>query len=384
MDEADFAALERLHKLHGSGALTAEEFAEQKSRVLGGKPPLPRAEDQTFHRAMFAGTPPLIAGGRPTRWLLVGAAAVAVGVLLAAQLGGLFDREGEQAGTRSSARGVSIQPVAETNVQEHASPAAAPNSSPSFDCRRASTSVERMICADPTLADKDRRVAAWFSKSLSDFPDGRAYVIADQRAWLGERNRCTNSRCVHMSYNKRLLLLQWAEQNSSCRGGSGDQPETLAACDRREKLDAQLSRLGMCYGREGEFGNETEWHVCGEGSIGANNKPIRALNPQTAEGAKTLASVPAKFRGEWNRSPDACGRHEDDSEMVLAANSIAFWESDGPITKIVQIDPHALILTARLSGEGETWTTTMRFRLSKDGQALTEIDSDNPFERRRC
>jgi hypothetical protein len=63
------------------------------------------------------------------------------------------------------------------------------------------------------------------------------------------------------------LLSQWHDENGECRGGSGDKPETLEACDRREELSVKIGRLNWCYGREGEYGYQNEWHQCGPTSL---------------------------------------------------------------------------------------------------------------------
>ncbi|WP_275782648.1 hypothetical protein [Pararhizobium gei] len=60
------------------------------------------------------------------------------------------------------------------------------------------------------------------------------------------------------------LLSQWHRENTTCRGSSGNSPETMAACDRRESIYGKLKSVGWCYGREGEYGYQMDWHVCDE------------------------------------------------------------------------------------------------------------------------
>ncbi|MGO7153188.1 hypothetical protein [Rhizobium leguminosarum] len=62
------------------------------------------------------------------------------------------------------------------------------------------------------------------------------------------------------------LIAQWGEENGSCRGNSGDVPETWKACERREAVGAKLDKIGWCYGREGEAGYQHQWHECGPDS----------------------------------------------------------------------------------------------------------------------
>lgn len=61
----------------------------------------------------------------------------------------------------------------------------------------------------------------------------------------------------------KRIIAQWHDQNRACRGGSGDGDETLRACNRREVIDAKLKAMGWCYGREGEYGYQMNWHICG-------------------------------------------------------------------------------------------------------------------------
>lgn len=59
------------------------------------------------------------------------------------------------------------------------------------------------------------------------------------------------------------IISQWQTENGDCRGGPGNSAETLLACARREAVGAKLEAIGWCYGREGAYGYQMEWHVCG-------------------------------------------------------------------------------------------------------------------------
>ena len=52
----------------------------------------------------------------------------------------------------------------------------------------------------------------------------------------------------------------------ACRGGSGDDPETLQACEDREEIVRELNDLGYCYGHTYEATADWHWHQCEEGS----------------------------------------------------------------------------------------------------------------------
>ncbi len=62
----------------------------------------------------------------------------------------------------------------------------------SFDCQKASTSVERAICASPELSELDTTLGAHYSGAMAKLaPDQRDALRSGQRAWLQTRNACT-------------------------------------------------------------------------------------------------------------------------------------------------------------------------------------------------
>jgi uncharacterized protein YecT (DUF1311 family) len=62
---------------------------------------------------------------------------------------------------------------------------------PSFDCSRASTVVEKEICAIPEFANLDSRIAALLVQALAIVSARDAEALrGDQRAWLKDRDDC--------------------------------------------------------------------------------------------------------------------------------------------------------------------------------------------------
>ncbi|MDX0850131.1 hypothetical protein GOD74_17150 [Sinorhizobium medicae] len=56
------------------------------------------------------------------------------------------------------------------------------------------------------------------------------------------------------------LIEQWAQLTDDCRGGRGDDPETMKQCDKRSEVSERLEVLGYCY--EGEDNATSEWRRC--------------------------------------------------------------------------------------------------------------------------
>ncbi|NUH65860.1 DUF1311 domain-containing protein [Sulfitobacter sp. S0837] len=80
----------------------------------------------------------------------------------------------------------------------------------SFDCNLAATTVEKTICADAALSKLDRQMAdAFKSARRSASKSKSASILADQRAWIGQRNACSSDRrCLRNAMQKRIADLK--------------------------------------------------------------------------------------------------------------------------------------------------------------------------------
>lgn len=106
------------------------------------------------------------------------------------------------------------------------------------------------------------------------------------------------------------LISQWTEQNSVCRGGSGDSPATNMACERREAISEKLQTAGWCYGREGEYGYQVRWHAC-EATSYTQESAVAVASSATFK-RPDLSSYPARGRLSGNTvMPDFKGRDRE-------------------------------------------------------------------------
>ncbi len=65
------------------------------------------------------------------------------------------------------------------------------HAAPSFDCRRASSVVEKELCGVPELGDLDRGIATLFTQALAVLNTADAGALrAEQRTWLHDRDDC--------------------------------------------------------------------------------------------------------------------------------------------------------------------------------------------------
>ena len=84
---------------------------------------------------------------------------------------------------------------------------AGPSYATSFDCAKASSIVETLICRDPALSQLDDRLSAAYSAARTR--SGNApQVSAEQRAWMVQRNQCQTAACVSGAYSARIAALE--------------------------------------------------------------------------------------------------------------------------------------------------------------------------------
>ncbi|MBS0518862.1 MAG: DUF3298 domain-containing protein [Proteobacteria bacterium] len=91
----------------------------------------------------------------------------------------------------------------------------------SFDCAKASNTIERTICARPELAQADRTLAAVYA-ALAGKLSGAAkdHLVKDQVAWIAARNKaCTGdteeiARCLKDRYVSRTQSLRVLERGT--------------------------------------------------------------------------------------------------------------------------------------------------------------------------
>jgi uncharacterized protein len=83
----------------------------------------------------------------------------------------------------------------------------------SFDCEKAKSAMEKMICADAELSKLDEEMADVYKAALLDEERSQS-IQQNQKQWLKERNSCIDASCVNLSYTTRLNELSLAQEKS--------------------------------------------------------------------------------------------------------------------------------------------------------------------------
>lgn len=204
-------ALERLARLHQSGALTDAEFAAQKAVLLGGQR-VPTAPAAPVHSQPAQGIQPL--------WLLLGAlGAVLLGVLIWWQMVDSKYKV-EQVPAPGASASATASPVGAASTDAAASASASPSPvavivpkrptyNPSFSCTGQSDNVLTMICQSRELSNKDRVLSDRFKAVLRSLDEyDKQALLHRQREFLRERDTCQDTECLHAWYD-RVSAFYW-------------------------------------------------------------------------------------------------------------------------------------------------------------------------------
>jgi uncharacterized protein len=81
--------------------------------------------------------------------------------------------------------------------------AASADEGPSFSCRYARSTAEKLVCGDPDLAALDRQLANTYS-NMAGQPINRVRLKAGQARWMRQvRDACNDAACVRRAYRSR-------------------------------------------------------------------------------------------------------------------------------------------------------------------------------------
>ncbi len=73
----------------------------------------------------------------------------------------------------------------------------------SFDCAKAASKVEKLICGDAEISKLDEELNLVYKTALQDAKQAEAIRQA-QKQWIRERNGCEDAACVKRAYEERL------------------------------------------------------------------------------------------------------------------------------------------------------------------------------------
>lgn len=79
----------------------------------------------------------------------------------------------------------------------------------SFDCKKATSSTEKLICSSTVLEEMDSEMASLYREiTHASMPLEAKKLRANQKNWLKERNQCSNMDCLKKSLQDRISSLK--------------------------------------------------------------------------------------------------------------------------------------------------------------------------------
>ena len=195
----------------------------------------------------------------------------------------------------------------------------------SFDCAKAGTKVEKLICGDAELSKLDEELSAAYKAALQDQSEAESIKQA-QKQWLKERNNCADAVCLNKVYRVRI-----PELPASSTTNNKAPAFTLLKGKGVPVCEAYLKRLNTT-----EWGNYEKLPTCGrpendsvEGFTKLNRVPLRAEQIAALYGGVTnFLNGGHSDRGNSKPSdPHPVKRVQE----AIEDNGLVVWRYDPPV-----------------------------------------------------
>jgi uncharacterized protein len=112
--------------------------------------------------------------------------------------------------------------------------------SASFDCAKAKTKIDKLVCGDPKLSDLDDKLGALYKKALELSPVPEDFK-KQQRDWVKEsRDTCKDAACLKEAYTSRISELERDLTNLPFKPSLEKPLLTLPAHPPEERIDATI------------------------------------------------------------------------------------------------------------------------------------------------
>lgn len=269
----------------------------------------------------------------------------------------------------------------------------------SFDCAKAATPVERLICADAKLGDLDVALAAEVKKALAAGPEQRDALLAEERRWVKERDRSCAAptkvgkaiACLTSAYEARIAALKAAsEEKREASVALGDslasaqtidcmkaatEDERLICSDRAlMALDVELARelnraLAAEPGRREELlGSHKNWSWWKRrGCCGGDYERSRACLVEGYRKRIDLLRTAPPIPGD---RLDICRRLGARYSAAFEATTTKSRAADRPLEFLAETPGSGLVLAPRTALDGSqsvfAWADSRRLTLAPD------------------
>jgi uncharacterized protein len=123
----------------------------------------------------------------------------------------------------------------------------------SFDCAKANSPAEHLICATPVLSDLDVTMTNLYRAALNVNPRRVAEIRRDQTAWWRRREACTDdAACIEEAEVSRIAELKFLIGDSSPTPPVQPMTRKPNVCARPDIVGDWIDQLNKTYEERGE------------------------------------------------------------------------------------------------------------------------------------
>jgi uncharacterized protein len=130
-----------------------------------------------------------------------------------------------------------------------------------FDCERARSPAEKLICSDPELSRLDDDLSVLYQRAKAAAPDQTAFVAENVREWKRREQTCADKACLMAWYaDRRGQLAQYVPgAPSSPMPPSPAGPTSLSMASGRDDGQADNAR-GSAANQAGRYQESAAWY----------------------------------------------------------------------------------------------------------------------------
>jgi len=110
----------------------------------------------------------------------------------------------------------------------------------SFDCTKAGSKVEKLICGDAEISKLDEELNASYKAALQDAKQADS-IKQEQKEWMKGRNGCADAGCVQSAYRKRIEQLQLS-QHAVVQTQAATSPQTVQSGEANADANATAKK----------------------------------------------------------------------------------------------------------------------------------------------
>lgn len=183
-----------------------------------------------------------------------------------------------------------------------------------FDCKKAASRIERLICEDPVLVSLDSQLEGAYRGAL-DRSNHPARVEAMQQAWLKRRDACADVKCLSAAYSRQIgSLSAISEEPPACTGSFTNGEMNACAEARYGRAESELGRyIAVARNRlvEGE--------APGEKAV------LQEFDASQAAWVAYREAECGAVYSWWSDGPIRFAKHFECMQVVTKARTVTIW-----------------------------------------------------------